>query len=126
MIDQQIKQIEAQRVETVNRMLEIRSMCRGALSEQFLTGRLANGEEVERGPYYVLSCWTEGKNRSRRVRAREVTTIKRDLDKYEEFGRLCDEFSRLTEELGRLERERIELKDDSKKNSNSQSRRTRK
>lgn len=124
--EQRVKQIEARRRVLVKSMLGLRSMCRGALSEQYLKGQRADGEEVERGPYYVLSRWVQGKNQSRRVRADEASEVKRDLANHEEFERLCEEFSQLTEELGRWEREPAVLEEESKKKPKLRSKRARK
>jgi hypothetical protein len=123
---QRVTQIEARRIEIVKEMLAMRSMCRGALSEQYLKGRRADGAEVEHGPYYVLSHWVQGKNQSRRVRAGDVEEVKRDLAHYEQFSRWCEEFARLTEELGRLEREQAVVEAASKKKPKLRSKRLRK
>jgi hypothetical protein len=127
MDERRIEQIEARRREVADAMLAIGSMCQGALSEQYLKAPGKGKEEqAQYGPYFVLSRWEQGKNRSRRIRADEVGEVKRDLANYQTFTRLCEEFASLTEELGRLKREQPGLDAASKKKSRSHSKRTRK
>lgn len=120
-----LETLERRRRELVDAMLSIRSMCGGKISEQFLqVHHKGKKQPVERGPYYVLSCWKEGRNQSRRIRSEALEEIRADLANHERFVALCREFEELTERLGALEREEAAEMEAVKKGLNSRSRRS--
>lgn len=87
-------------------MLSIRSMCRGTISEQFVRAHhVGKKVPVERGPYYVLSCWKGGRNQSRRIPAGELDRTRADLANHARFRALCRDFEEVTEGLGAVQRE---------------------
>lgn len=65
----------------IARILSLAPARRGQLSEQYLAGRLKDGTEVRRGPYYVLQWREGGRKRSRRVRAEDVPRVRAELER---------------------------------------------
>jgi len=122
-----IEWLERRREELVEGMLAIGSMCRGTISEQFVkVHHKGKKEPVERGPYYVLSCWKEGRNQSRRIPPDELERTRADLANHERFLGLCREFEEVTEQLGQLTREGSGAAERLKKGLKSRSSRARK
>lgn len=67
--------------DKITKILSLAPARRGQLSEQYLTGRLKDGTEVRRGPYYVLQ-WREcGRKHSRRVGAKDVQQVRAELER---------------------------------------------
>lgn len=121
------KDIEDRRRELTEELLAMRSLVRGALSEQFLKGpQHGKAEPVLHGPYFVLSRSVKGRTHSRRVKRDEVERVRQDVDNYKRFESVCREFAELTERLGELERDEDASTEAVKKKSTSRSRRTRK
>ena len=101
----QLKQVQARREQIVAEMLQIRSVVRGALTEQFLkVAHKGKKEPVMRGPYYVLSRSDKGRTRSCRISKRQACRVQQDVDNYKHLEALCKELAELTERLGELER----------------------
>jgi len=122
-----LREVQARREQIVQELLAIRSLECGALSEQYYTRRGAPGKAPQRqGPYYVLSRWEDGRNRSRRVKRKEVDRVRQDLAHHEQFMALCHELEELTRQLGALEREAATEKEAVKKGLKSRSKRVRK
>lgn len=122
-----IKELEARRAELVNELLEIRSLVRGSVSEQFLkVAQKGKTEPARRGPYYVLSRSQQGRTKSERIKKKDVARVKRDVENHKRFTALCEELAAVTEQLGELEREAAASEEAVKKGLNSQSTRARK
>ncbi len=122
-----IHELETRRNQLVEELLNIRSLVRGSLSEQFLkVPRKGTEEYVERGPYYVLSRSKEGKTDSERVKKKDVDRVKQDIANYRRFESVCEELAKLTEKLGELEREAAVEDAEVKKKPKSHSKRARK
>ena len=101
-----MQKLEEQRERILREMAKLRSMERGALSEQMLkVPRKGKKESAMHGPYYVLSRWENGKTHSRRVKKGELAQVQCDVANYQRFGDLCKQFVDLTRRLGELERE---------------------
>lgn len=99
-MDNAISKMQLRRKEVVRELLGIRSLERGALSEQYFTRSGPPGQPpAKRGPYFVLSRWEDGRNRSRRVKRKEVAQVRQDLVNYERFMTLCHELEDLTRQL---------------------------
>ena len=123
----QMQKVQARREELVSELLGIRSLVRGALSEQFLkVPQKGQAEPALRGPYYVLSRSKEGQTRSRRVKKGEVERVREDVRNYKRFETLCAELAELTERLGELEREAAASEEAVKKGLKSRSNRAKK
>lgn len=105
-----------QREGVVKRMLELTSMRRGTLNEQYVRRR---EEGAVLGPYYVLSRKQDGRTVSVRVRREEAEQVREDLARHERFTALCREFAEATERLGELERLRAEQAEGVKKKPRS-------
>jgi hypothetical protein len=102
----QLEKVQARRKQIADEMLQIPSLVRGALTEQFLEVRHKGKKKpVRRGPYYVLSRSEKGRTRSCRIPRREALQVQREVANYKRFEALCEEFMELTERLGELERE---------------------
>jgi hypothetical protein len=99
-----VQQLQQRREAIVQQMLQIRSMTRGAVSEQFQAVRHKSGPSVRRGPYYVLCRSHKGKTVSQRVPGGQVAQARADVAAYKQFVELCRQFEQLTEQLGQLER----------------------
>ena len=120
-----VEAIEARRRAIIQELLAIRSASPGSLSEQFLqVPHKGEAEPALRGPYYVLSHWEGGRNRSRRVKATELEQVQQDIRNHRDLVRLCEEFQALTERLGHLERISVSPAEALKKGLKSPSKRT--
>ena len=75
----------------VRDVLSLAPARRGQLSEQYYKGRLASGEEVVRGPYYVLQWYEGGRKRSLRVKAGDVARVREELERGRKAEALLDE-----------------------------------
>lgn len=118
-----VPELEAERGRILTEMLQIRSVQRGTLNEQFLDVRHKGKKNpVKRGPYYVLSYSEKGRTRSRRVRRSEVEQVKRDIANHQRLQALYGEFEALTKELGQREREAAAGQESVKKKPKSPSR----
>ena len=117
--------LDKKRQDILKQMATIRSMLPAALSEQMLPVlHKGNKEPVMRGPYYVLSRWENGKNRSRRVKKVELEQVKADVANYKRFIALCEDFVDLTRRLGDAERQATAEQGAVKKGLKSRSKRT--
>lgn len=122
-----VQAIDERRRELVEQLLGMRSLVRGALSEQFLKVPQKNQEEPAlRGPYYVLSRSIMGRTRSSRVKRQEAERVRQDVNNYKRFEAVCSELAELTERLGDLEREARDSEEALKKGLKSRSNRARK
>ena len=65
--------------DTIEQILSLGPARRGQLSEQFLKGRLKDGTEVKRGPYYVLQWYEGGEKKSARVPKEQVPRVREEL-----------------------------------------------
>ena len=65
--------------DTIEQILSLGPARRGQLSEQFLKGRLKDGTEVRRGPYYVLQWYEGGEKKSARVPKEQVPRVREEL-----------------------------------------------
>lgn len=122
-----VQAIEERRRELVEELLGMRSLVRGALTEQYLKVP-QKGQEVPalRGPYYVLSQSVKGRTQSRRVKKKEAERVRQDVSNYKCFEAVCCELAALTEQLGNLERESRASEEALKKGLKSRSNRAKK
>ena len=122
-----VQAIEERRREVVALLLAMRSMVRGALTEQFLkVPHKGKDEPALLGPYYVLSRSVKGRTQSSRVKKKEVEQVRLGVDNYKRFESLCTEFAELTERLGELEHEAGASESDLKKKPKLRSNRAKK
>jgi len=122
-----LQAIDERRKELVAQLLEMRSLVRGALSEQYLKVPQKDQEEPAlRGPYYVLSRSVKGRTRSSRVKQKEAERVRQDVSNYKRFEAVCAELAALTEQLGDLEREASASKEALKKGLKSRSNKVKK
>jgi len=101
-----LQQIEAQRLAILEGIKSIRSMRRGAITEQFFpVSRRGQKQTARRGPYYVFSRHQGSQTVSRRLTAPEaLQQAREDVEAFKRFQALCRDYERLTEKLGALER----------------------
>lgn len=122
-----VQAIDERRRELVEQLLEMRSLVRGALSEQYLkVPQKDQDEPALRGPYYVLSRSVKGRTHSSRVKKKEVGRVRQDVNNYKCFEAVCSELAELTEQLGNLEREALASEEALKKKPTSRSSRAKK
>jgi len=118
----QLVKLEARREQIAAEMLQIRSLVRGALTEQFLkVEHQGKDKPVLRGPYYVLSRSDKGRTRSQRIPRQDAGQVRQDVENYKRFEALAQELAELTEQLGELERERSASEEALKKGLKSRS-----
>ena len=67
--------------DKIEQILSLGAARRGQLSEQFLKGRLKDGTEVLRGPYYVLQWYEGGRKRSARIPRDQVPRVREELER---------------------------------------------
>jgi len=101
-----LQQIEAQRLAVLESIKSIRSMRRGAITEQFFPiRRQGQKQTARRGPYYVFSRHQGSKTVSQRLTTPEaLQQAREDAEAFKRFQSLCREYEQLTEKLGELER----------------------
>jgi len=83
--------------EILEQMAAITRMRRGKLTEQYNRKKNEDGSEQKWGPYYTLQAWTEGKNRSERVRREDAPVVREDIQRHERFCELCESYVRVAE-----------------------------
>lgn len=102
-----LQHIEAKRLAIRDSLKAIRSMRRGAITEQFVPVlRKGLKQAARRGPYYVFTRHQGAKTVSQRLTTPEaLQQAREDVEAFKTFQSLCQEYERLTEKLGELERE---------------------
>ena len=106
--EQTIERLEKQRGMIVRQMLDIRSMAKGKITEQFFEV-IHKGESgpTRCGPYYSIVCWNadKGKTQSKRLKtSKEVEQAKQDIENYQRFEFLCKAYAQTTQQLSDVER----------------------
>ena len=121
------QQLEQRRREILRKIGAIRSMRRGAISEQFLKVRHKGEKEpVRRGPYYLWQYWEHGVPKRRRLHSgEEVEAARKEVAAYKEFEQLCEQYVAVAEALAAAERE-TRFEETVKKTPNSPSSKMRK
>ena len=101
-----LQQIEVQRLAILEGLKSIRSMRRGAITEQFFpVRRLGQKQTARRGPYYVFSRHQGSKTVSQRLTTPEaLQQAREDVEAFKRFQALCRDYEQLTEKLSALER----------------------
>lgn len=106
--EHQIEHLEKQRGVIVQQMLDIRSMAKGKITEQFLEViRKGESSPAHCGPYYSIVCWNadKGKTHSKRLKtSEELEQAKRDIENYQRFELLCKAYVQTTQQLSTVER----------------------
>jgi hypothetical protein len=99
--------IEAERDYVLEQMREIRSAHPGGVSEQLLKGtRQDKAGIVERGPYFSLQWYENGKPRRQRLRKPEqVQQAREETSNCKRIYELAERFAALTRRLGEIERD---------------------
>lgn len=122
------QQIEGRRKSIAEEMLDIRSMRKGSISEQwFPVMRDGKKTDERRGPYFVFTCKRNGRTVSERLKSEEaLVRAREDTDNYHRFRVLCAELEELTAALGELDRREGREQEQLKKKPGSRSNRTRK
>ena len=70
----------------IEELASIECMERGKLTSEYRTRpNPKGGGEITLGPYHKLQAREDGKNKSRRVPAKEITTLKLDMANYKRF-----------------------------------------
>ena len=105
-----------QRDLVLESMRAIDGLRRGSLSQQFFK---AGPGQAERGPYFVLQGYFQGKKFSERIPAAEAPEVQQQVDNYRQFQRLAEEYVTLSDRITRLEATGAEAK----KNDSSRRRR---
>lgn len=102
-----VETIEAERNHILEQMREIRNAHPGGVSKQLLKGtRQDQAEIVERGPYYSLQWYENGKPRRQRLRTPEqVQQAREDTSNCKRIYELAERFAELTRRLGEIERD---------------------
>ena len=99
-----LEQIQQQRVEFVNQMLQITSACAGSISEQYLSAR-KNGKPTSEkvGPYYVLTAKKHGRTVSKRLKGEHtLEQTQLAIDNHNKLRCLMKEFEELTLKMGEI------------------------
>lgn len=121
-----IAEIQARRSGIARELLDIRSMRKGSINEQYFPV-VEDGKKTgkKRGPYFVHTYKEGKKTVSARLKTgAALDQAREDADNYRRFRDLCAEFEQLTERLGRLEREGSASEEALKKGLKSRSSRT--
>lgn len=95
--------LEQQRQGLLRQLADLRELRRGSLTEQFLTVKHADGSQVKRGPYPLLTRKEANKTVSVRLTDPSVVPLyRRQLQAMRQFEGVIDQLVRLGEQLGDL------------------------
>ena len=95
--------LEQQRQGLLRQLADLRELRRGSLTEQFLTVKHADGSQVKRGPYPLLTRKEANKTVSLRLTDPSVVPLyRRQLQAMRQFEGVIDQLVRLGEQLGDL------------------------
>jgi len=95
--------LEQQRQGLLRQLADLRELRRGSLTEQFLTVKHADGSQVKRGPYPLLTRKEANKTVSVRLTDPSVVPLYRQqLQAMRQFEGVIDQLVRLGEQLGDL------------------------
>jgi hypothetical protein len=95
--------LEQQRQGLLRQLADLRELRRGSLTEQFLTVNHADGSQVKRGPYPLLTRKEANKTVSLRLTDPSVVPLyRRQLQAMRQFEGVIDQLVRLGEQLGDL------------------------
>lgn len=86
-----MENLQSKRADLLQQMGEIDTMHRGRLSEEYRE-RHEDGELVRLGPYYKYQIWEDGRNKSRRVKADEVETLRDGISGMDKFKELAADY----------------------------------
>ena len=100
--------LEQQRQSLLRQLADLRELRRGSLTEQFLTVKHADGSQVKRGPYPLLTRKEANKTVSIRLTDPSVVPLyRRQLQAMRQFEGVVNQLVRLGEQLGDLAVEEI-------------------
>lgn len=106
--ESKIEQLEKERGRIVQQVLDIRSMAKGKIIEQFLEViRKGETKPTRCGPYYSIVCWNadKAKTQSKRLKTpEEIEQAKKDIENYQRFELLCKSYVQVTQQLSEVER----------------------
>ena len=95
--------LEQQRQSLLRQLTDLRELRRGSLTEQFLTVKHADGSQVKRGPYPLLTRKEASKTVSVRLTDPSLVPIYRQqIQAMRQFESVIDQLVRLGEQLGDL------------------------
>jgi hypothetical protein len=95
--------LEQQRQGLLRQLADLRELRRGSLTEQFLTVKHADGSQVKRGPYPLLTRKEANKTVSVRLTDPALVPLyRRQLQAMRQFEGVIDQLVRLGEQLGDL------------------------
>ena len=99
----QYSNLEQQRQGLLRQLADLREVRRGSLTEQFLTIKHADGSQVERGPYPLLTRKEASKTVSVRLTDPSLVPLYRQqIQAMRQFEDVVDQLVRLGEQLGDL------------------------
>ena len=95
--------LEQQRQGLLRQLSNLREVRRGSLTEQFLTVKHADGSQVKRGPYPLLTRKEANKTVSVRLTDPSLVPLYRQqIQAMRQFENVIDQLVRLGEQLGDL------------------------
>jgi hypothetical protein len=95
--------LEQHRQALLRQLSDLRELRRGSLTEQFLTVKHADGSEVRRGPYPLLTRKQANKTVSVRLTDPSLVPLYRQqIQTMREFEGVVDQLVRVGEQLGDL------------------------
>jgi transposase len=122
------QELESRRKDVVERMLAIRSMRKGTISEQWVP-IIRDGKKTgeRRGPYPVFTCKVNGRTVSERLKGDEaLARAREEVDNYRRFRDLYAELEELTVALGEVDSRERDGEEQLKKKPGSRSNKARK
>jgi len=109
-------QLEQRRNQILQQMMAIDRLRRGSLSRQFFK-KPHSPSKAQRGPYYVLQGYIQGRKFSERVPADRAPQLEPLVANYKRFEKLAEEFVSVTDQLTRLSQAAPEAKKNSRRRS---------
>ena len=95
--------LEQQRQRLLRQLTDLRELRVGSLTEQFLTVKHADGSNVRRGPYPLLTRKEANKTVSMRLTDPALVALyRRQIQALRQFNTVVDQLVRIGEQLGDL------------------------
>ena len=95
-----IQLLRDQKKMILERIAQLGDMRRGSVVEQFMEGKLRDGQRVRRGPYHLYSYKDKGKTVSRRVMsAEELERYEAEIGEFRRFEQLSSELVAVSHEI---------------------------
>jgi coproporphyrinogen III oxidase len=103
--------------ELIEKISDIKTMRWGSLNVRYNKIKKKNDDIIINGPYYNLTRTdANGKTISQTIPTSEVECVKKEVENYKKFKKLCDEYAEICEQIAITKASSIDSDDEYKKN----------